>query len=1229
MHLLVSQPGAAADPDEAVDLGQDPADIAFVSAADTDLTAMAAARATLPDGPTLRVANLSALSHPMSVDTWVERTARRCGTVVVRVLGGHSYWSYGLEKLQEAAETYGFALIAVPGDARPDPSLESFGTVTMDTRERVASLLNEGGQDNLAALIAAIHSGGDLPQPVAMPAAGPIAGPRPIEGRPNVYVTFYRAAVLAGNTEPVAALCEALVAHGLNARPIYVSSLKDEVSQDVLRAAFTRAAPDVVVNLTSFAVSSAIDEGHGTVLDETGAVVLQAVMGLGGEEAWREGVQGLGARDLAMSVALPEVDGRVLSRAIAFKDASRWDAEVQANLVRHRPVPDRVRFVADLAARWCRLRRKAAGERRVAIVLANYPNRDGRIGNGVGLDTPAGTVNVLRALERHGYGVENMPADGDTLLERLLEGRTNSGARKGRVVREQMSVADYMKVYNGLPEAVRSEVEDRWGEPGDDPFVRDGSFELPVMRLGNVVVGVQPARGYNVDPKDTYHAPDLVPPHGYIAFYVWLREAFGADAVVHMGKHGNMEWLPGKSLALSQTCFPEAVFGAMPHLYPFIVNDPGEGTQAKRRAQAVIVDHLTPPLTRAESHGSLRDLEALVDEYFEASATDRRRTAVLRKEIFALVRSSGLDEDAGIHANDDDEALQDLDTYLCELKEMQIRDGLHVFGASPSGALERDLVVALARVPRGLGEGADASLQRAVADDLGLGFDPLDCRMGEPWEGERPAVLGDVSDAPWRTCGDTVERIEMLCAALVEGSAGASVRMERTRVVLAGIEADLRPRVARCGPREIEAIIRGLDGLFVAPGPSGAPTRGRPDVLPTGCNFYSIDSRTMPTPTAWALGEKSAELLLKRHRQTQGEWPRAIGLTVWGTSNMRTGGDDLAQAFALMGVRPVWEHASRRVTGFELVPLAKLGRPRVDVTLRISGFFRDAFPAQIELFDRAVREIAELDEDGEDNPMRARVADEAAQLEASGLDTAAAKRTATWRVFGSKPGAYGAGLQAMIDEKLWRDRADLAEAYLEWGGYAYGRGAEGVRERDGFERRVGSLDAVVHNQDNREHDLLDSDDYYQFEGGMTAAAEHLSGARPPVWHNDHSRPERPVVRTLEDEIGRVVRARAANPKWIAGVMRHGYKGAFEMAATVDYLFAFSATTGAVRDHHFDLVHDAYLGDGDVRAFLERCNPHALREMAERFREALDRGMWKARSNSVRATLDAITNEEVA
>lgn len=1224
MHLLAATPGSIDDGSEAVDLCQSPADLVVISAADTELALLSEARAAMTEAPTLRLASLLHLRHPMSVDLHLDTCATKSRMVIARVLGGAGYWTYGLAQYAARLHEAGVAFVALPGDDKPDTELAALSTVSTEDYHRLWSYLTEGGAENAVAFLSyarAMLDGGEKPAPAKpLLRAGlywPGKGVADLgqleklwtEGAPVVPLVFYRALVQGAGLGPINGLIEALMAQGLNPLPVFVASLKDPVSAATLESLFQEAPPEVILNCTAFAVGTPESGDTDTPLSNAatnGAPVFQVVLAGSSHEAWETGTSGLSARDIAMNVALPEVDGRVMTRAVSFKGEAYRDDATECTIATYRAEESRIGFVAELAANWARLRHMPRAERKVALVLANYPNKDGRLANGVGLDTPAATVNTLHRLAAEGYVVDAPPPDSDDLMQQIMRGPTNwltdRAARQGGV---RMALADYRARYETLPEPVRQQIEERWGQPEDDPFVTEEGFALSILTFGNVVVGVQPARGYNIDPTETYHSPDLAPPHNYLAFYLYLRHSFGAQAVAHMGKHGNMEWLPGKAVALSETCLPEAVFGPMPHLYPFIVNDPGEGTQAKRRAQAVIIDHLTPPLTRAETYGPLRDLEALVDEYFEAAGVDPRRISTLRREILSLSSVTGLDRDVGMTGTDEDGDLAKLDAYLCELKEAQIRDGLHIFGTAPEGRLARDLALALVRVPRGDGKGRNASLIRAIALDLGLNFDPLDCDMAQVFGDERPECLIQTSADIWRTHGDTVERIELYSAQLLDE--GLDAPGPASQAMLENLRAEVLPMVAACGPAEMEALLTGLDGRFVPPGPSGAPTRGRLDVLPTGKNFYSVDARAVPTQTAWQLGWKSANLLIERHLQEHGDWPRSLLITAWGTANMRTGGDDIAQALALMGVKPTWDTMSRRVTGFEILPASVLGRPRVDVTLRVSGFFRDAFPQLIALVDSAARAVQALDEPEEDNPAAAR----------------ARRGEGKSRVFGSKPGAYGAGLQAMIDERIWTDKADLAAAYLEWGGYAYGAAQEGVRDREGFEARLSEVEAIVQNQDNREHDLLDSDDYYQFEGGAAAAVATLQGRDRPIYHNDHSRPERPVIRTLDEEIGRVVRSRVVNPKWINGVKRHGYKGAFEIAATVDYMFAFAATTHAVKDHHFDLVHAAFIEDDDTRDFIAEHNAPALREIAERLIEAMERGLWRPRSNSARGLLERL------
>jgi len=1236
VHLLAAKSGTIDDGLEPFDLSQTPADLLFISSADSELTAISEAITETNHQTSVRLASLNHLQHPMSVDLHLEKTVSKCKLVIIRVLGGLGYWQYGVEQYSSVLRENNIPIAFLPGDDKPDPELRGLSTLNDTDYDQLWGYLVEGGLENTGNFLKYTNSilKGNThppsPKPVLKagvywPGEG-ITTPKEVHKhwKPDQHVVpivFYRALIQGVGLNPVNRLVKALLKDNLNPLPIFVASLKDPLCQATIETIFDQHPPTVILNSTAFSVNS-LNSNHVrpvnplTSVSANKAPVFQVIFSSSTEEVWESELNGLSGRDITMNVALPEVDGRILSRAVSFKGESFYDEMTECSITTYRARGDRITFVSSLAKNWCALRQVQNEHSRPAFIMANYPNRDGRLANGVGLDTPESLITVSKELAKHGYKLDNFPKSSADLMKKLTSGPTNwLPDRVKRLGGEFYPLDNYIHEYKKLPYEFRSKIESRWGSPENDPFIKFSSkklhkkkikgFALSIHRFDNVIVGLQPARGYNIDAKETYHSPDLMPPHNYIAFYFWIRFEFKAHAIVHMGKHGNLEWLPGKSLALSNSCAPEAILGPTPHIYPFIVNDPGEGTQAKRRSQAVIIDHLTPPMARAETYGPLRELEGLIDEYYEAHSIDQRRATILQKEILSLTGSSGLSDDIGLLGDGDENDLAKLDSYLCDLKEAQIRDGLHIFGLSPSGSLARDLIISLTRLPRNDGREGDASFTQAIANDLNLNMNTLDANMAQSWEGPFPRELEDIIKDKWRSFGDTIERVEIFAQKLLEGEVKSPG--SQTNHVLDKINIEVHPTVSKCGESEILGIINALNGEFIQPGPSGAPTRGRLDVLPTGRNFYSVDSRAMPTITAWNIGWKSANLLLEKHLQDNGDWLRTILLSAWGTSNMRTGGDDIAQCLALMGAKPKWDDMSKRVTGFEILPLSVLGRPRVDVTLRISGFFRDAFPQLISLVDSAATAIMNLDEPVEQNLAAARFK--------SGED-----RT---RVYGAKPGAYGAGLQALIDERIWNSKSDLGAAYIEWGSYAYGKDSNGKKKTEDFETRLKQTEAIVQNQDNREHDILDSDDYYQFEGGAAAAVSTLQGIDRPIYHNDHSRPERPIIRTLEEEISRVVRSRVVNPKWINGVKRHGYKGAFEMAATLDYLFAFSATTGAVKSHHFDLTYEAYLEDVETFNFIKDNNQSALFEMAQKFKEALDRGLWRPKSNSARALLEKL------
>ncbi|MEY8205308.1 MAG: cobaltochelatase subunit CobN, partial [Bermanella sp.] len=1010
--------------------------------------------------------------------------------------------------------------------------------------------------------------------------------------------------------------------------PIALASLKDKTCLAMVNELMEKTEASLILNTTGFAsntISNADLASEPTFIQSPFAKdlpVLQLILASGTQDDWQGYSQGLRSRDIAMHVVLPEMDGRIISRAVSFKSESHYNQRCETPVVRYSLHPERATFVVQLAKAYCTLAATHNSQKRIALVLANYPTKDGRIGNGVGLDTPQSTINILNALKDSGYPIDSIPADGNGLIKELLGAVTNNPNTLHQLpCWQSIGLESYLRHFKKLPLANQQAVWDKWGSPEQDPKCRDGRLMLAGIRLGETFVGIQPARGFNLDLLANYHDPDLVPPHSYLAFYFWLRHEYQVNAVIHVGKHGNLEWLPGKGSALSENCWPDIALGPMPNFYPFIVNDPGEGAQAKRRTQAVIIDHLMPPMTRAETYGELAELENLVDEYYQALGLDERREQWLREQILKLVRDTNLlQELAGISGNNsDDEVLNELDAYLCEIKEAQIRHGLHILGALPNDDKLADTLVALLRLPRGK-DARSHGLLHNLAQDLklkvdGADFDPLAADQ-TIWHGARPAELQHICDSTWRTQAHSRERLELLARQFMlqyilnnEDSASLSKAYPKTCEQIDYIKNTLYKALQLSAHLEIHSLIKGLNGQFVPPGPSGAPTRGRLDTLPTGRNFFSVDNRAIPSKAAWALGKKSAQALIERHLQDHGDYPKQLGLSVWGTATMRTGGDDIAQAFALMGVKPIWAQGSQRVVDFEITPTMLLQRPRVDVTLRVSGFFRDAFPNVMRIYDAAVQALAKLEEPGFGNTIRTHVQARSQQLISDGLQPEQAWQEASYRVFGSKPGAYGAGLQGLIDERCWEKNSDLAEAYVNWGGYAYGA-TDGIEAKSAFKHQLSKLEAVVQNQDNREHDLLDSDDYYQFQGGMSNTVQVLSGQQPAIYHGDHSNPAVPKIRTLKEELNRVIRSRVLNPKWITAMREHGYKGAFEMAATMDYMFAYDATTDLIDDYQYANVSDALIFDETNQAFLREHNLPALEEMAERMLEAKQRGLWK-------------------
>ena len=1183
--------------------------ILFLSTADTEILALRAAIETLPDGfPEVRAANPAALGD-LVPDCIPDLDDITC--VLIRLLGGRRAWERPFDELRTRCAERGIPLLAFGGESGLDAELTAASSVPAATVAQAFEYLAYGGVVNTAHLLRFVADtvlfhgllfhgfGFESPEPV--PAEGIYeTGFETLDpSRPTIAVIFYRAHLLAGNTGFVDDLCKAIRDRGANALACYCYSLRPDQTGDIpVLSRFVAGRADCIIT-TTLATGVTRTEGASVadgwsvpVFERLDIPVVQAIAATTSRDTWETSDGGLTPLDVAWSVAIPEFDGRITTVPLSFKEVVDDGDDLGTEVVAYRTIPDRVERVAGVATRLAKLRHIPNVDKRVAIVLSAYPTKRGRIGNAVGLDTPASVIRLLEAARDAGYQVDRIPANGDELMAELVETFTYEQAS---LTRSQLTNAigrvssdDYCAWFAELPDALRKAMIEHWGPPPGDVY-RDGDdICIAGVDLGNVLICVQPPRGFSENPIAIYHSPELPPGHHYLAFYQWLDRNWGADAIIHVGKHGNLEWLPGKSVGLSASCGPDVALGDMPLIYPFVVNDPGEGTQAKRRAHAVVIDHLVPPMTRAETYDDLARLERLLDEYYQVQTLDPSKLPTIRTRIWELIERAelhrDLERDDAPAADEFDDFLLHLDSYLCELKDAQIRDGLHILGLVPEGEVQIDLLAALLRLP----QGSVPSLRDAIADTLV----PTSAASG--FGGERSSV--HTSDAVYEHC----KRVLRDAQATGWQRVTRDHAQDRVTEALDFAATTLVPRLARTTD-EIANTLHALDGGYIPAGPSGAPTRGMAHVLPTGRNFYSVDPKTLPTPAAWEVGQALAEAVVQRHLEDEGCYPVTVGLVVWGTAAMRTHGDDIAEALALLGVRPVWADESGRIAGLELMTLDELGRPRVDVTLRISGFFRDAFPHLVHLVDEAI-ELA-LDaaqhEPAEHNP-----------LARNGVDH---------RIFGAKPGAYGSGILPLLESRSWRDDTDLAAVYLAWSGYGYSRRAYGEPAAESMRRRLAAIDIAVKNQDNREHDIFDSDDYLQEHGGMIAAIRAISGRDPKAYFGDSADPSSPRVRTLQEEARRVMRSRVLNPKWIAAMMRHGYKGAFEMAATVDYIYGYDATARIGEDWMYEQVTERYVRDPDVRKFFEASNPWALQGITERLLEASERNLWEA-SDEALATL---------
>ncbi|ETW93686.1 MAG: cobaltochelatase subunit CobN [Candidatus Entotheonella factor] len=1227
--------------------------IVYVTTADTEILALSRAVRELPDDfPALKVVNPNRMPETLTPEALIDGASM----ALVRLLGGRRAWEEGFDRLTQACIANSIPLLAWSGEQHADAELTAASTALAAIVGEAFEYLRHGGVENVKQVLrflsdTLLMSGYGFEPPSPLPEFGVYhpAYPEHVtvddftqqqwqSGCPTVGVLFYRTHWMSGNRDFIDALVHEIEGMGCNVLPIFCYSLRSPGGPP---SGFTELIIDAAGNLRVDCLVSTLSYSMGTLavhgatvaegwsvdfLDDLNVPIIQAVASTSSHAEWEQSDAGLTPLDTAMTVAIPEFDGRIISVPFSFKEVVSEDETVGGVVTKYVPVADRVREVAGLAMRMARLRHTPQAEKRIAVLLSSYPTKAARIGNAVGLDSLASLMNLLEALRAAGYDLgETLPSDGDDLIQTLI---ARGSYDKEFLTEEQLRAAsgqiraeDYQGWFAQWPQEVQTALQEAWGEPPGQVYRHNGSVAVVGLQFGNVFVGIQPPRGFGENPVAIYHDPDLAPSHHYLGTYHWLKHVFQADAIVHMGKHGTLEWLPGKGIGLSGSCYPDVALGDMPLIYPFIINDPGEGTQAKRRAHAIIVDHLIPAMMRAETYNDIARLEQLLDEYYQVQTLDPSKLPVIRAQIWELIVQAELHHD--LHASeapdDFDDFLLHVDGYLCEIKDAQIRDGLHTLGQTPEGEQRIGLVMAMLR----LDNGSVRSLRHALADLAGLDYSALLAEPGVRFHEALPAFL-TADRAAVHTHSDVIETLEQAGRGLVTALADQGWDAGRVASTVSEQLGAMAPEVARTlrfacevivpslerTPDEINNILRALDGEYIPAGPSGAPTRGLAHVLPTGRNFYSVDPKTLPSPIAYQVGTDLANSLIEKYLADEGAYPESIGIVVWGTSAMRTHGDDIAEVLALLGVRPVWQEESRRVTGIDVIPLSELGRPRIDVTLRISGFFRDAFPNLVHLVDEAIQTVAGLDEPPEQNFVRKHVMADRDAYRATGVAAEVAQERSLYRIFGSKPGTYGAGILPLLDERNWRSDQDLAEVYMAWGGYAYTKSVYGSDASDEFKTRFAEIVVAVKNQDNREHDIFDSDDYLQYHGGMVAAIRALSGRDPKAYFGDSSDPSRARVRALADEARRVFRTRVVNPKWIESMQRHGYKGAFEMAATVDYMYGYDATAQVIDDWMYEQLTDRYVLDAEVQEFFREKNPWALRNIIERLMESVDRGLWQ-------------------
>ena len=1181
----------------------------------------------------LRAIHLANLKTPSQVDHYINKTIKYAKIVILRIFGDRGTWSYGIEKLQQWVDfDKTNKLIILSGTENEDTSLNELSSIEFKLSNKIAKLLREGGKENYQRFLHCLDFILDNKFKIPFKYLNYKKYPDPYlydwrdEKGIKIGIISYKSLYLANETKLTEQLNKQLRKKGFSPKTIFVSSLKDFSIHREIKYLVKKEDIKIILTTTSF--DSMINSDHNdrnesqNLFEKLKLPVLQILTSSIAKNEWDSSSIGMSSLDLLMQVIIPEFDGRITTVPLAFKEVISINKYLCSEITNYEVCSFGLQWIIKLVSNYLKLSFLKNRDKKVCLVISNYPIKNSRIGNGVGLNTPDSLINILSWLKEENYDLagHDVPRSSKQLMSQMINSRTNDKESFNNEPLDYLNLESYLKFWNNLPTESRRDVIERWGNPIEACDIENKKFAINGIHFGNICILIQPRRGYDSDSKKDLHSPYIPPTHRYLAQYYWIQNIFKANVICHIGKHGTAEWLPGKAVGLSERCFPKIISPPIPYIYPFIVNDPGEGSQAKRRTHSTIIDHLTPPLDRSELYGYLSNLEQLVDEYYEAKLLDSKRI----EKIEALIKDLAIKEFKDILDFDNPDIINNLDSYLCEIKESQIRVGLHTFGIRQKINDEISLILCISRVPTSSRSG----LLQYIAHFLNLKLDPWTNDFSQVLLKEDLEILNKLSKNNINSFRQALEFLEIQAKYLIYYSFykkdilikeieifknkevfNIFLSSENKNSFFKKIEEEIYIPLINSYKSEKRAFISALNGSFISSGPSGAPTRGKLEVLPTGKNFYSIDTRIVPTESAWFVGNQSAEQILNLYKQENGTDLKYLAISVWATSTMRNGGEDICQILSLMGVKPVWDGPSRKVINLEIIPISVLGRPRVDVLLRISGMFRDSFPELIRLISKAINLVSNLDESNKDNPLAHKYKNN------ESID----------RIFGSAPGCYGVGLQDLISNSAWETSDDLAEAYLSWSNYKYDNNSEGQFARIELEKALKDIELVMHNQDNKEHDILDSDDYYQFQGGITAAIKKISGNSPEIYYGDLSKFRNSKITKLSTEIDKVIRTRVVNPKWIKGMQENGYKGAFEFSATLDYIYGYDSTTNLISDWAYESIYKTWLCDIELQKFLIENNPWALRDIAERFLEIINREMWDCSSNKIKDNLKLIVN----